>query len=230
MKTTYTKDLTDSNTLIRFVLSKEGFEVETTDNPLGAFQMIQEREPDLLILDVMMPYMSGFEFAKRLRDDGYKTPFMFMTAQDTLESKLHGYALGAEDYLCKPFVHQELVARVNIVTRHIKHGVPGKMNGHQSLLVGSFELFPSELKVVIDSDSPVVLSLTEMQVLRVLMSAPGIVVSRDHLLAQIWNDNDRSSNLVDVYVRRLRKKLQVKPAIPQPIVNVRGVGYKFVEE
>jgi DNA-binding response OmpR family regulator len=216
-----------ANTLIRFVLSKAGFEVETTDNPLGAFQMIQEREPDLLILDVMMPYMSGFEFAKRLRDDGYEIPFMFMTAQDALESKLHGYALGAEDYLCKPFVHQELVARVNVVARHIKYS---KMNGHQSLRVGAFELLPAELKVVVDGYAPIILSLTEMQVLRTLMSSPGMVITRDRLLAEVWNENDRSSNLVDVYMRRLRRKLQIGAGISLPIVNVRGIGYKFVEE
>jgi len=215
-----------ANTLLHFIFSKEGFEVESTDNPRAAIQMIQKREPDLLILDVMMPIMNGFEFADKLRKEGYEIPFMFLSAQDSIEAKLQGFELGAEDYVCKPFNHVELVARVKVIDRHIKRN---KMNGHQSFRVGTFELFPAELKVVIDGYSPIILSLTEMQVLRTLMSTPGMVIPRSQLLEEVWNENDRSSNLVDVYMRRLRRKLEVGSGTYQPIVNVRGIGYKFAK-
>jgi len=214
-----------ANALVQFVLSKEGYEVETTDNPRGAMQMIQKREPDLLLLDVSMPYLNGFEFSEKLRAEGYETPLIFMTAQDTLESKLHGFNIGADDYICKPYIHQELVARVQAVLRRIKKQ---KAPGNQSLRAGQVELFPAELKVLIPGRPPIDLTHTEMQVLRVLMASAGMAVDRNRLLAAVWNEDENSSNIVDVYIRRLRRKLEEDILKPQYIISVRGVGYKFV--
>jgi DNA-binding response OmpR family regulator len=214
-----------ANALVQFVLSKEGYEVETTDNPRGAMQMIQKREPDLLLLDVSMPYLNGFEFSEKLRAEGYETPLIFMTAQDTLESKLHGFNIGADDYICKPYIHQELVARVQAVLRRIKKQ---RAPGNHSLRVGQVELFPAELKVVLPGRSPIDLTHTEMQVLRVLMASAGMAVDRNQLLAAVWNEDENSSNIVDVYIRRLRRKLEEDILKPQYIISVRGVGYKFV--
>src|SRR6266702_1081357 len=109
-----------ANTLVQFVLIKEGYDVETTDNPRGALQMIQRREPDLLILDVSMPYLSGFDFSDKLREEGYEIPIIFITALDSIEAKLKGFNTGADDYICKPYNHQELVARIQAVLRRIK--------------------------------------------------------------------------------------------------------------
>lgn len=213
-----------ANTLVQFVLSKEGYEVETADNPRGAMQMIQKREPDLLILDVTMPYLNGFEFSAKLRSEGYEIPLIFMTAQDTIEAKLQGFNIGADDYICKPYNHQELVARVQAVMRRIKKS--GKV-GDQSIRRGQIELFPAELKVVVGGRASVSLTPTEMQVLRVLMTSPGQVINRDQLLAEVWNDSENNSNIVDVYIRRLRVKLEEDPDKPQHIISIRGVGYKF---
>ena len=214
-----------ANTLVQFVLSKEGYEVETADNPRGAMQMIQKREPDLLILDVTMPYINGFEFSAKLRNEGYEIPLIFMTAQDTIEAKLQGFNIGADDYICKPYNHQELVARVQAVMRRIKKN--GKM-GVQSIRGGLIELFPAELKVVVPGRAAITLTPTEMYVLRVLMSSPGQVINRDQLLAEVWNDNENNSNIVDVYIRRLRVKMEIDPDKPRHIISVRGVGYKFL--
>ncbi len=214
-----------ANALVQFVLSKEGYEVEVADNPRGALQMIQKREPDLLILDVTMPYISGFEFSSRLRSEGYEIPLIFMTAQDTIEAKLQGFNIGADDYICKPYNHQELVARVQAVMRRIKKN---SKIGNQSIRGGQIELFPAELKVTVDGRAPVTLTPTEMHVLRVLMTSPGQVVNRDQLLVEVWNDNENNSNIVDVYIRRLRVKLELDADRPQHILSVRGIGYKFV--
>jgi DNA-binding response OmpR family regulator len=214
-----------ANTLVQFVLSKEGYEVETADNPRGAMQMIQKREPDLLILDVTMPYINGFEFSAKLRAEGYEIPLIFMTAQDTIEAKLQGFNIGADDYICKPYNHQELVARVQAVMRRIKKN--GKV-GVQSIRGGQIELFPADLKVVMPGRAAITLTPTEMYVLRVLMSSPGQVINRDQLLAEVWNDNENNSNIVDVYIRRLRVKLEVDADKPRHIISVRGVGYKFI--
>ncbi len=214
-----------ANTLVQFVLTKEGYEVETADNPRGAMQMIQKREPDLLILDVTMPYTNGFEFSAKLRSEGYEIPLIFMTAQDTIEAKLQGFNIGADDYICKPYNHQELVARVQAVMRRIKK--TSKV-GNQSVRGGQIELFPAELKVVVDGRITITLTPTEMHVLRTLMNSAGQVVNWDQLLAEVWNDNENNSNIVDVYIRRLREKLETDAAKPQHIVSVRGMGYKFV--
>src|SRR5215469_2652334 len=126
-----------ANNLVQFVLTKEGYEVETTDNPNGAMKMIQRREPDLLLLDVTMPYLDGFQFSEKLRAEGYETPLIFMTAQDGLEAILHGFNIGADDYICKPYNHQELVARVQAVLRRIKKY---NLSGNQSIKCGHAEL------------------------------------------------------------------------------------------
>jgi len=214
-----------ANTLVQFVLSKEGYEVDTTDNPRGAMQMIQKREPDLLLLDVTMPYINGFEFSEKLHKGGYEIPLIFMTAQDTIEAKLQGFTNGAEDYICKPYNHQELVARVQAVMRRMKKEVKV---GQQSIQRGNIELFSADLKVVVDGKPPIPLTPKEMHVLRVLMNGPGQVINRDQLLAEVWNDSENSSNIVDVYIRRLRVKLEQDPDKPKHIISVRGLGYKFV--
>ncbi len=216
-----------ANSLVHFVLSKEGYEVETTDNPRGALQMIQKREPDLLIIDIIMPYINGFEFSMKLRSEGYETPLIFMTAQDGIESKLHGFDIGADDYICKPFNHQELVARVHAVMRRVKNN--GKA-GIANIRCGQIELFPGELKVLMPGHAPIALTPTEMYVLRVLMASPSQVVDRDRLLSEVWNDNENNSNIVDVYIRRLRIKLEEDADRPQHIISVRGIGYKFLNK
>ncbi len=214
-----------ANALIKFVLIKEGYEVETLESPRNAMPLIQKREPDLLLLDVTMPYIDGFEFSARLRAEGYETPIIFITARDSIDDKLQGFKIGADDYICKPYIHQELVARVQAVTRRTRKN--GKI-GNQSQRIGPFELYPSELKVAKEGHPAVSLTPREMHVLSILMNHAGIVVKREQLLSGVWNDNENNSNIVDVYIRRLRTKLEADPEKPQYILSVRGVGYKFV--
>src|SRR5882724_4569758 len=157
-------------------------------------QMIEKRLPDLLILDIAMPYLNGFEFFAKLRDDGYEIPLIFMTARDAIEDKLQGFHIGADDYICKPYNHQELVARVQAVMRRTQKYVKV---GEPTLRVGQVELFPAELKVLVGDRNSTSLTPTEMNVLRVLMSSPGQVIKREQLLDVVWNYNENSSNIVD---------------------------------
>ncbi len=211
--------------MVQFALNKEGYKVETMDNPRGAMQVIKKQEPDLLILDVGMPYQNGFEFSKELLAAGYDFPIIFMTAQDTLEAKLQGFTIGADDYICKPFDYPEMVARVQAVMRRVKKN--GNLN-NQSIRVQQIELQPGELKVVMPDGADIPLTPTEMQVLRVLMTSRGQAVKREQILSEVWNDDGTNSNIVDVYIRRLRTKLEERANDPQFIVSVRGIGYKFV--
>lgn len=214
-----------ANELVQFALRKEGFEVETLDNARHALQMIEKREPDLLILDVTMPYITGFEFFTQLRTAGYETPVIFVTAKDSVEDKLYGFKIGAEDYICKPYNFQELVARVHAVMRRVKKN---KTIGEQVIRGGQFELLPAELKLAMPDRPAIILTPKEMQVMRMLMAYAGQVVKREQLLSEVWNDNDSNSNIVDVYMRRLRKKLEADADRPQHIISVRGLGYKFI--
>ncbi len=211
--------------MVQFALSKEGFKVEALDSPRNAMQVIKRQEPALLILDVAMPYQNGFEFSKELYAAGYDIPIIFITAQDTLEAKLQGFTYGADDYICKPFNYPELVARVHAVIRRTKRK---DVVNNQSIRVNSVELLPAELKVVMPDRAAVTLTPTEMQVLRVLMASRGQVVNRYQILSEVWNEDESNSNIVDVYIRRLRTKLEIDADNPQMIVSVRGVGYKFV--
>jgi DNA-binding response OmpR family regulator len=172
-----------------------------------------------------MPYINGFEFSCRLRSEGYDTPIIFITAKDTIEDKLQGFHIGADDYICKPYNHQELVARVQAVLRRIKKT---STQGNTNIRNGLIELVPAELKVVMPGRGAIPLTPTEMHVLRALMAFPGQVVKRDQLLSEVWNDNESNSNIVDVYIRRLRMKLETDVERPQHIVSVRGIGYKFI--
>ena len=214
-----------TSAMVQFALSKEGYEVETIDNPHGAMQMINRQEPDLLILDIGMPYQNGFEFSKKLKSAGYKIPIIFMTARDAIEDKLQAFTLGADDYISKPFNYQELVARTQAVMRRVKKDTD---KGDQSIRSGQFELLPAELKVVKPDCTPISLTPNEMRILRVLMASAGQVVKRESIFAEVWDDEDPSSNSVDDYIRRLRVKLEVDPEHPQHILAIRGSGYKFV--
>lgn len=216
-----------SNELVQFVLNKEGYEIETTDDPRRAMEMIRKREPDLLLLDDVMPYMNGFTFAVKLREEGYEIPIIFFSVKDATEDKLLSFNIGADDYILKPFHHQDLVMRVQAVIRRLKKL---KKDYHQSLRVGQIELFPAELRVVVGGQKEIMLTSTEMQVLRVLMSSSGQVIKRNQLLIDIWNDNESNSNIVDVYIRRLRLKLEADIDNPQRIVSVTGAGYKLIGE
>jgi DNA-binding response OmpR family regulator len=149
-----------------------------------------------------------------------------MTAQDSLESKLRGFHIGADDYICKPFNHQELVARVNAVIR--RSSKKGSKVGAHSIRAGRIELFPAELNVIMPNRPPIALTYTEMQVLRVLMTSAGQVVNRDQILAAVWNDDESNSNIVDVYISRLRRKIEPDPDNPQHIISIRRIGYKFI--
>src|SRR5260370_42525012 len=126
-----------ANALIKFVLIKEGYEVETLESPRNAMPLIQRREPDLLLLDITMPYIDGFEFSTRLRAEGYETPIIFITAKDSIDDKLQGFKIGADDYICKPYIHQELVAPVEAGMRRTRKNSKIANQYHH---IGPFEL------------------------------------------------------------------------------------------
>jgi DNA-binding response OmpR family regulator len=211
--------------MVQFLLTEEGYEVETVDNPRGAMALLQKQLPDLILLDVNMPQVNGFEFYSRLTDQGFDVPVIFITAKGELEDRLRGLRMGADDYITKPFAPAEMVARVEAVLRRYRR----MSTGGQALRVGDVELRMADLCVVLPERGTVYLTPTEMKVLVALAHRPGQVVSRDELLVAVWGESFvGDTNIVDVYIRRLRRKIEPDPAAPRYLQAARGLGYKFV--
>lgn len=211
--------------MVHFLLTEQGYTVDMTDSARGAVAMLESHVPDLILLDVNLPHLSGFDFCKRLRDDGFEMPVIFVTAKGELEDRLQGLRIGADDYICKPFQPAELTARVEAVLRRYR-----RTRGDGAVIqTQSIEIDAVGLRVNVPGRRPVALTPTEMKVLVQLAQRPGETVEREEVMANVWGDAYvGESNIVDVYVRRLRRKLERDPAHPELIHSARGVGYKFV--
>jgi DNA-binding response OmpR family regulator len=210
-----------SRNLAEFIFRNEGYEVTSVDNTRGAYHLIEQRLPDLLLLDVSLPGQDGFTFSEQLTREGYTIATMFVTACTSLDERLRGYDLQAEDYICKPFHPQELLKRVQIIARH-----QGKVHHPpaQHLWAGSMELLPEALQVCIHDQNEECILLTprEMHILLLLMSHCGQAVRRELFAERVWHEEQQTSNTLDVFIRRLRKKLSGHQIA---ITCVRNVGY-----
>ena len=217
------EDDLDLYELLKYNLEKAGFRFVGSNTGKGAIDFCSKERPDLILLDIMLPDSSGLEICTRLRNHPElgATPIVFITARSTEADRITGLELGANDYVVKPFSIRELITRVKVQLRPSTEPVAG------SLRSGALELDRSRCQVR-HNGKRVPLTATEFRLLEFLMSRPGIVFSREQLLNAIWGNNraiiDRS---VDVYILRLRKKLETEPARPQLICSVRGFGYSF---
>ena len=211
---------------MQFLLSEQGYEVDTVDNARGAMALIERRPPDLMLLDVNLPQLSSFEMYQHLRDDDYDFPVIFVTAKGELEDRLHGLRMGADDYICKPFQPAELTARVEAVLRRYLKSTVGE---RQQLRTGNIDIDVAALQVTLPHPPGVAsLTHTEMRVLLFLAQHAGRAISRESLIENVWGENFvGESNIVDVYIRRLRRKIEPDPANPAIIQSARGVGYRF---
>ena len=211
--------------IVTSYLQQEGFDVsEATDGP-SAVEMAERFDPDVIILDVMLPGFDGIEALRQIRtkSDVY---VIMLTARSEETDKLIGLSVGADDYVTKPFSARELVARVKAVLRRSRVG-----NGVDSdrITVGPLTLDNTTHIVTVD-DEPVDLTALEFDLLGALASAPGRVYSRGQLIEKVWGwDFFGDERIVDVHVRKIRQKIGDDPAEPRFISTVRGVGYRFVD-
>jgi DNA-binding response OmpR family regulator len=209
--------------LVTYLLSEQGYEVETVDNAPGALAFIERHPPDLVVLDIMLPGMDGLEVARRLRSAGDAVPILMLTARDAVPNRVEGFEAGADDYLVKPFVPEELLARVKALLRRSQGERP-------QLRAGGLEIDLASMQVTLPDHHSVPLTPMQMKLLLQLAERPGQVVSRADLLDRVWGETYvGESNIVDVYVGRLRRKLERNPAHPKYILTERGVGYRLVE-
>jgi len=211
--------------MISFLLREEGYEVTSTDNGLSALDMIERQVPDLVILDVMMPHLDGFEVCRRIRQKMY-VPIIFLSAKGETVDKVAGLQLGADDYLAKPFEPSELLARVKAVMRRAEAFA---VEDTQSRLgVGDVTLDPVSNRLHFADGRIVELTPIEFRLIHCLMRNAGRILSHELLMNAVWGyDYEGYSNQIAVYVRRLRMKIEQDPDNPQYLTTVRGLGYKF---
>ena len=208
-----------------FLLKEEGYTVFTADNGRDALQMIDDKTPDLLILDVMMPGMDGWEVTRQLRRST-NLPIIILSAKGETSDRVFGLDLGADDYLAKPFEPSELLARVRSVLRRAEAFTFGEPQ--TQLNVEGFRLDPVNNTVMLPGGRSVDLTPIEFRLLHSLMRNNGRVLTHEQLLSNVWGyDYEGYSNQIAVYVRRLRSKLEPDPDHPRYIMTARGLGYRF---
>ena len=210
--------------LLKFLLTDEGYEVSTVHSPTEALSMLAANVYDLIILDIMMPGMDGLEVCRRIRTTS-TTPIIFISARGEVKDKVTGLKAGGDDYISKPFDPNELLARTWAALRRT-----GQLaNSESNLKTADLVLDPVDNKVTLMRNSKTV-SLTpiEARLLRCLVSNPGRSLTRDTLVIKVWGyEYEGESNQLDVYIKRLRTKIEESPSDPKLLLTIRGVGYKF---
>ncbi|MGF2189574.1 response regulator YycF [Vagococcus fluvialis] len=211
--------------IVKFNLSKEGYEVFTAFDGEEAVEMVSEVEPDLILLDLMLPKMDGLEVCREVRKN-YDTPIIMVTAKDSEIDKVLGLELGADDYVTKPFSNRELVARVKAnLRRHVNTSAKVEEENNNELNIGVLTIHP-DAYVVSKRGETIELTHREFELLHYLAKHIGQVMTREHLLQTVWGyDYFGDVRTVDVTVRRLREKIEDNPSHPTWLVTRRGVGY-----
>lgn len=212
--------------IIHIVLAEAGNDVVLVANASQAFNEILGRETDLVLLDVELPGMDGYTFCKELRSRRYNGPIIFVSERHEARDQVRAFDFGADDYVVEPFHPQLLLARVQTVTRRCKQADYQALG--TVLKVGDAELSIGQLTYRVEGREPVLLTPTEMRMLECLMRNSQITISRDTLIERTWGyDFGGDSNRVDVYIRRLRRKIERDIKNPEYIHTIRGIGYVF---
>lgn len=214
--------------ILAFNLARDGYStLEALDGAMG-LKLALENDPDLILLDLMLPRMDGFEVCRRIREAGKATPIIMLTAREEETDKVLGLELGADDYITKPFSMRELLARVKSNIRRTEMLIRPPEEAPGQLELGRLRIDPDAMMVYKDG-APLDLTQREYELVRVLSSKPGQVFSREMLMEKVWNYEGYVGDVraVDVAIRRLREKLEDDPAAPEFILTRRGLGYAF---
>jgi two-component system, OmpR family, response regulator RegX3 len=209
-------------------LKREGFNVEVARDGLQALEMFEIVKPDVILLDVMLPKMSGIDVCRQLRKKTL-TPIIMVTAKGAEIDTVVGLEVGADDYVTKPYRLRELTARIRAVLRRVptESTARGGELSMGTLEVGDVALDPDEHNVVIRGEA-LKLPLKEFELLHLLLANAGRVLSRDVLIDRVWgSDYVGDTKTLDVHIKRLRAKVEADPAQPTRIVTIRGLGYKY---
>ncbi|XEC93339.1 response regulator transcription factor [Paenibacillus tarimensis] len=214
--------------LLSYNLTQEGYDTTVADHGADGLQTALQRSFDLIILDIMLPGLNGFEILTRLRQNGVRTPVIILTARNAEEEVVQGLKHGADDYITKPFGVAELLARVSAVLRRSQNDEAREMEKSEKVITaGALSIYPEKYEVILNGE-PIPLRPKEFEVLLYLVQRPGMVITRDDLMNVVWGfDYIGGQRTVDVHVSSLRKKLELGQQSVQ-IESIRGVGYKLV--
>jgi len=211
-------------TLLQTFLKAKGFEISLVRNGKQALEQFNKSDFDFVILDVMMPEMDGFTAAKEIRTIDTKTPILFLTAKSMKEDKLEGFAIGADDYLTKPFSMEELLARINVILKRVSGGEVETASNYK---IGDFD-FDADKRILNLNGEEQKLTTKENQLLKLLVKNKNQVLDRQATLRAIWgDDNYFNGRSMDVYIAKLRKILKKDERIE--IMNVHGKGFKLID-
>ena len=216
-------------TLLKYNLETAGYIVEVAYDGEEALKKVEEEQPELIVLDVMLPKKDGIEVCKSIRSDKNLVPILMLTAKDDEFDWVLGLELGADDYMTKPFSPREVVARVKAILRRSKfvNEIKKEDTDEEDIIIGSIRIRPEFFEVYKDEE---LLELTpkEFELLLYLIERQGRVITREHMLNSVWNyEFAGDSRIVDVHISHLRDKLEENPKQPKLIKTVRGLGYKL---
>lgn len=212
---------------LEYALRNEGYQVLLAETGNDALELSRTKEPDLILLDLRLPDISGFDVCRQLRQEGKRQPILMLTALDEPVDKVLGLELGADDYVVKPYDLRELIARIRALLRRA-YGELSKASQGERITFGDV-VVDLELLRVTRAGEPIYLTPTEFRLLRYITSRPNRPISRETLIEAVWGyDSDIGSDrTVDVHIRHLREKIEPDPTHPKWLLTVRGVGYKF---
>jgi DNA-binding response OmpR family regulator len=212
--------------VVSLYLGRAGFDVRTVGDGVSALDEIRRREPDLIILDLMIPGVDGYEVTRRVREQG-DTPIIMLTARKSEAERIAGLEMGADDYVVKPFSAQEVVSRVRAVLRRTSVPAQGADPSEDRLEFGDLVIDPVSRRVTV-AGAERALTAREFDLLLTLARRPHAVFNRDKLLELVWGSADYiDPSTVTVHVRRVRAKIEADPAHPRHITTAWGVGYRF---
>lgn len=220
------EDETSFSEAISFLLGKEGFETDVAENGRAALELFKSHAYDLVLLDLMIPEVSGIDVCRAIRTTSM-VPIIMLTAKDSEVDKVVGLELGADDYVTKPYSSRELVARIKAVLRR---GVPESLDAdsNSSIQVAGRIRMDVERHQVTVNEVLINLPLKEFELLEFLLRNEGRVLTRGQLIDRVWGgDYYGDTKTLDVHIKRLRSKIEEDPANPQLIQTIRGLGYKF---
>jgi DNA-binding response OmpR family regulator len=209
-------------------LEFEGYEIDTAEDGIIGLDKINKNKYNLIILDVMMPNLSGFEVCKKMRALGNNTPVILLTARGEEIDKILGLELGADDYITKPFSVRELIARVKAILRRTETNAENNEKGNEFLILGRLKLDFANYAAY-ENDTEVSMTHREFELIKYLYSKKNQTVSRDDLLKNIWDQNVfTTTRTIDNFIVKLRQKIEEDPNHPKIILTVHGIGYKMI--
>lgn len=213
--------------ILSFNLGREGYETLEAYDGAAGLKLALEEDPDLILLDIMLPRMNGFDVCKAVREKNTSIPIIMLTAREEESDKVKGLELGADDYITKPFSMRELLARVKSNIRRV--AMPPRLDAGADLVTLGRLRLDNETATAYKDGEPLELSQREYELLSFLTTHPDKVFSREELMEHVWNYEGYVGDVrgVDVAVRRLREKLEDDPATPRFVVTRRGLGYYF---